>query len=181
LPLLIPATALLLLTGWNLAVRGPRIRAERNAHRPLIALADEVDALRLGASDQQAADLAAQSAAASRLLLEDPQQISGLLRSLKKMSAGHGWEANFQAIDTPPDSTEDDTTAGFVNARGRLSPAPANSDRFSSLLALLEEFSTAEKRIDLTRLGIRADEQGRYAVELNLRVACRLFREKTAQ
>jgi hypothetical protein len=54
-------------------------------------------------------------------------------------------------------------------------PAP-----FSTLLGVFNQISLGNKRIDLTRLGVRADEPGKLEVELNLRIACRAPHEKTS-
>jgi hypothetical protein len=162
LPIIIPCAALLLLAGWNAAVRDPHIRKERANHQPLLSLEEDI-------------------AAAARLLLGTPAELGPLLHTLKTEATGRHWEANFQAGDASAETPEPDAQVIFLPVRARLSSAPGGPGPFPALIALLEQFSSAEKRIDLTRLAIRADEQGRYAVEMNLRLACPRIHEKTAQ
>ena len=181
LPFLLPCTAMVLLAGWNATVRNPAIRAERTAHQPLLALEEENAALRMSCSEQQAGELATRSAAVGRVLLEEPAELGPLLHTLKKEASDRHWEANFKAGETSDETPPDDTQVIFLPVRGKLVSPAGNPGSFSALLALLERVSSAEKRIDLTRLAFRADEQGRYAVEVNLRLACRRTHEKTAQ
>jgi len=68
----------------------------------------------------------------------------------------------------------------FASARARLVPVKGNPAAFASLLGVFDQISAANKRIDLTRLGVRADEPGKLEVELNLRIACRVPREKAS-
>lgn len=181
LPLLIPGAAMLLLAGWNAAVRDPQIQAERAVHQPLLSLEEEIEALQVSCSEQQAKELAARSAGASQLLLSGPEALGPWLHTLKKAALDRHWEANFQAGDAAIETPEADAQVIFLPVRGKLTSAADNPGSFPALIALLEQFSSAEKRIDLTRLAIRADEQGRFAVELNLRLACLRTHEKTAQ
>jgi len=181
LPIIIPCVTILLMVIWNTAVRDPHIRAERAAHRPLFALEEEIAALRLNCSEQQAAELATKSAAVSDLLLGSPAELGPLLQTFKKEATTRNWEANFQAGDASAETPEENAQVMFLPVRGRLTSTAGNPGAFPALLALLDRYSSTGKRIDLTRLAIRADEQGRYAVELNLRLACRRIHEKTAQ
>jgi hypothetical protein len=183
LPLALPATALLTLMLWNAAIVQPRTQAERAAHQPLVDLEAEIQALRLTCSDQEAGDLAARAAEADAQLAADPAEAGALLRTLKATAAEKGWDAVFHVADASTEPAADDAQLVFVSAKGRLAPSASpisgHLTRFSSLLALLEQFSPSNRRIDLTRLAIRADEQGRYSVEVNLRLACRIAHEKT--
>ena len=181
LPVIIPCLAMVLLAGWNVAIRDPRIRSERAVHQPLLALEDEIASLRLSFSEQQAEDLAARSAGVAKLLLSGPAELGPLLHTFKKEAATRHWEASFIAGDPAGELPEADAQVFFLPVRGKLAAAAANPGSFPALIALLERFSSDEKRIDLTRLAIRADEQGRYAVELNLRLACPRLHEKIAQ
>jgi hypothetical protein len=181
LPLIIPCTAMLLLAGWNLAVWEPHIRAERAAHQPLMALEEEIATLRLSCSQQQAEELAARSAGVAKLLLGGPAELGPLFLNWKKEAMDRHWESAFQAGDASAEAPAADAQVFFLPVRGKLTSPAGNPGAYSALIALLERFSSAEKRIDLTRLAIRADEQGRYAVELNLRLACPRNHEKTAQ
>jgi len=182
LPVIAPLAAMLLLGGWTWAVRNPRIHTERAAHQPLLALEDEIAGLRVDCSDQQAADLATRSAQTARLLLDAKTELKPLLHSLKEEAAKRQWNGSFLVGEAPGNTPASDDAVIFLPARGKLTPAAGlNAGAFPSLLAVIEQFSSLEKRIDLTRLAIRADEQGRYAVELNLRLACQRTHEKTAQ
>jgi hypothetical protein len=182
LPAVVPCIGILLLAGWNLLVRDSSIRAERTAHQSVLALDDEVSSLRLGCSDQQAGELAAEAAVASRLLIENPSDSVPILHDLKKEADSRNWEANLQTIDVSADTIPPDADVIFLPVRGRLTATPGRkAGGFPSLLALLEQFSASERRIDLTRLLVRADEEGRYVVELNLRLACRRPHEKADQ
>ena len=181
LPFILPCVAILLLTGWNYAVRNPQMVAQRAAHGPLLALKDEIDALRLDCSDRQALEVAARAAGVSRMILDGPQQLGPILQLLKKEAADRHWEANFQAGEVADGALPAGAQLIFLPARAKLAPPAGQPGSVAGLLALLEQYSAAEKRIDLTRLAIRADEQGRYAVEVNLRLACFVPNEKTAQ
>lgn len=181
LPLLIPCAAILVLMLWHAAYRDPQIQAERAAHQPLFSLEEEIASLRLSCSDQQATELEAKSTAVAGLLLGGPAELGPLLQTFRKEAIGRNWEANFQAGDSSAETPAADAQVMFLPVRGRLASPAGNPGSFPALLALLERYSLTGKRIDLTRLAIRADEQGRYAVELNLRLACRRPHEKTAQ
>jgi len=181
LPLLVPCVAILLLLLWNVALRDPQIRAERAAHQPLFSLEEEIADLRLKCSDQQATELADKATTVADLLLGAPTELGPLLQTFKKEAISRKWEASFLAGDASAENPAADAQVIFLPARGKLLSQTGNPGSFSALLALLERYSSTGKRIDLTRLVIRADEQGRYAVELNLRLACRRPHEKTAQ
>ena len=181
LPLLLPCAVILLLVIWNTAVRDPRIRAARAVHQPLFAMEEEIATLRMACSEQQAAELAARSAGAAKFLLRSPAELAPILRELKKEATDRHWEANFQASDTSAETPAADAQVDFLPVRAKLAVTSAKAGSFPELIALLERYSSTGKRIDLTRLAIRADEQGRYAVELNLRLACQRIHEKTSQ
>jgi len=181
LPLLLPCVAIFGLMIWNAALREPQIRAARAARQPLFALEEEIASLRLNCSEDQATELTAKSAKVSDMLLGGPAELAPLLQTFKKEALSRNWDANFQAGDASAETPAPDAQVVFLPVRAKLSSAAGNAGSFSALLALLERYSSTGKRIDLTRLAIRADEQGRYAVELNLRLACRRPHEKTAQ
>lgn len=181
LPIILPCTSILALVIWNASFRAPQIRAERAAHQPLFSLEEEIASLRLNCSEQQATELAAKSAAVADLLLGSPAELGPLLQTFKKEALSRNWEGSFQAGDASAEMTDADAQVVFLPVRGKLASPAGNPGSFPALLALLERYSSTGKRIDLTRLAIRADEQGRYAVELNLRLACRRPHEKTAQ
>ncbi len=181
LPLLVPCVGILFLVSWNLVGRDPRIRAERATHQALFSLEEEIVSLRLSCSEQQAQDVAIRIAGADKLLLADPAELGPILAALKKEAVARQWDATFQAGDTSLENTDAAAQVYYLPVRGKLVVNPADPSSFASLIALLERYSSTGKRIDLTRVAIRADEQGRYAVELNLRLACRHAHEKTSQ
>lgn len=172
---------MLLLLIWNLAWRDPHIRKERATHASLLAMEEEIATLRLSCSEQQAQELTTRSAEVAKRLLGGPAELPPLLQTLKKETIALRWGANFQAGEVSGDTPAADDQVIFLPVRGKLTSPTGNSASFPALIALLEHISSSEKRIDLTRLVIRADEQGRYAVELNLRLACPRLHEKTAQ
>lgn len=181
LPIVLPCVGALLLLGWNTAIRNPRMQAVRAAHQPLFALEEEIAALGMSSSEQQAQELSAKSAEVAQWLLNDPAELGPLLNTFKKEGGSLQWDATFQAADTSGETPEPDAQVSFLPVRGRLVSTRDNSSPFPSLITLLERFSATGKRIDLTRLAIRADEQGRYTAELNLRLVCRRVHEKAAQ
>ena len=180
-PLLIPCVVILLLALWHVAIRDPRIRAERATQQPLLSVEEEIAGLRMACSEQQAVELAARSAVATQLLLASPKELGPILHELKKEATDRHWEASFQASDTSAETPAADAQVDYLPVRAKLSAASAQAGACAELIALLERYSSTGKRIDLTRLTIRADEQGRYAVELNLRLACQRTHEKTSQ
>lgn len=182
LPLVVPFVAVLALVGWNTIVRNPRLVAERSAHQSLTALEDEIASLRMTSSDQAAAELTSRAETAQLQLLKEPQQAASVVTSLKKGVESHRWKGEFHVGELVVDDTQPDAAARQVSAvpvRVKLTSVSGNSQAFYDLLAVLKQLSAMGKRIDLTRLAIRADEQGRYAAELNLRLACLVPHEKT--
>lgn len=179
LPILLPLAALLLLVGWNLAVRDPLQRATRREHAHLLGLERDIAALREIVTDQQAAESASRAREMAQRLQTGPEAITAQLAQLKSTAEEFGWDATFQASDTSLDTATDGAALMFLPVRARLAPQAANPAQLPSLLGLLERIPTSGKRIELTRLAVRADEQGKYAVELNLRLAARPTHEKT--
>lgn len=180
-PIILPCVLILLLWGWNGLIRDPQIQRERASHQVLLEQEKELDALRLSVSEQQAGELSARAALAGKQILNGAKDLPPLLEKFKKMANDKDWSGNFQASDLSTEAKEANTPLSFYAVRAKLSAGPGNPEAFTALVALLDEFSAAEKRIDLTRLSIRADEQGRYAAELNLRLVGRTLDEKTPQ
>lgn len=178
IPIALPLAVMLLLQLWSLAWKNPHIRAERIAHQPLMALEEEVTNLRLTYSEQQASETAARADNAGHILLSEPTQLSSTLEKLKEVARSFGWEATFNATaaPTPPSPTE--AQIYFLPSRGKLVPIAGNAQPFSSLLAYLEKLPSSDQWIDLIRLTLRADEQGRHTVEIYLRSGCRVPNEK---
>jgi hypothetical protein len=165
LPLLLPAMALLALAGWKCGMEDPQMRAARGASQPLLNLEREVAGLRAHPASGAAA--AAERARDLRATL--PRGSAGLpavLRHWQAQAAAHGWEAAFgPTVGSLPDSG---VPLVFVSVRASLQPLSGNRHSWSSLVGLLGALSAQESRIEVTRLAIRADEQGRYSVETRL-------------
>ena len=137
--------------------------------------------LRISCSEQQARDLAAQAAADRTHLLDAPEAIQPELDRMATAARELGWEATMQAYDPNLEPAETRGPLVFATARGKLVPADDNPNPFGSLLNVLGLFSQGDKQIDLTRLGVRADERGRLSVDLNLRFACAVSDAKAAE
>ena len=173
LPIVAPFFALVVLVGWTKFIREPRIRTEQEADRPVLALEEEVSSLRLRCSDQQARELLASTTEASQLLIEEPE-LRPILRSLKQRAADSGWNATFQTADRSIEPAPEDSQVLYLPARGKLAAKANSPQAFSNFLAFIDQLNASPKRIDLTRLAIRADEQSGYVAELNLRMVCRI-------
>jgi hypothetical protein len=174
LPIALPCLGLLLLAGWELAIEQPRARADRALRAPLITAEAEVTALRMKWSDAAAASLTVRARQSERALLPRPEAIPEALAALSAAAAAQHWQASFRTAATESTDAPPGSPIGYLLARGRLAPDPENDRPFPTLLAFLETFETNEKAIDLTRLSICADEDGRYSVEASLRLAYRL-------
>jgi hypothetical protein len=179
MPVLFPCVVMAGLIAWNFAVHAPRVEAERAELQPLIALEDEISALQLACSEQQAAELVERAETASRLLIDSPQDLSVLLRSLKKEAADRGWEGNFVASESAAEPAAEGAQVSYLPVRVRLTPVAGHTEPYPALMALLERLSSSGKRIDLMRMAIRADEQRWQTVELNLRLVRPAVHEKT--
>jgi hypothetical protein len=173
LPIVLPTVLMLALLAWRLAWIEPHVRSVRAAEAPLVALAQEVAALEGSDSEEQIAALEAKANHARSLLLDTPEQLAVELRKLEQMCAAAGWEGRFTSIPTGNDASGAPESLILLPARAKLVPSKTNRDTFSSLLTLLEQLSAGGKRIELTRVAVRADEGGRHSVELGLRFACR--------
>lgn len=180
-PIVLPCVLILLLLGWNALIRDPHVQSERASHQVLLEQEKELDALRLNVSEQQAGELSARAELANKQILKSAKELPPLLEKFKKMANDKNWSGSFQASDLSTDAKESSALLSFYAVRARLSAGPGDPEAFTALVALLDDFSASEKRIDLTRLSIRADEQGRYAAELNLRLVGRTLDEKTPQ
>lgn len=177
-PILVALAGIIGLLVWQYGWRRPEMRAVRAAHAPLVALEEEIASLARQWSDQQATELAARARAADAMLLASPADVPAFLRHLREEFLELGWDAVFQAYDTF--GVEAGADVQFVTAQARLTPTDQNARPFPSLLHVIDRFSAGTERIDLTRLGIRADEPGRLEVEVNLRIACRVDDEETS-
>jgi hypothetical protein len=171
MPVLIPCAGLVLLLDWHLLAHAPRERALQSALGPLVALEEEVAELRLTCTDEAASTLSEGAAQASRLLLTDPSALPDTLAALKAEAARRGWEASFVAADIGGIVHPDEAVIGYLPVRAKLLPAADNTDIFGSFMELMQRFSESDKRIDLIRLSVRADETRWQLVELNFRLA----------
>jgi len=103
------------------------------------------------------------------------------LRRLKADIAAVGWDVTFQVYDPIPEPEQTQNRFMFTPAVARLEPKPTTAAPFPALMAILENFSSFEKRIDVTRLAVLVDDRHRPEVELNLRIATSLPDETLAQ
>jgi hypothetical protein len=163
---------MIFLSLWNQVWTRPRIQSVRTQYQPLLSLEQEVADLQLGGNDDKAAEAASRAAEAGHMLLPEPKQIGILINEFTRSALTSGWEATFQALPAPAPAA--DMPMSFITVRGKLVPTTGNAQAFASLLAFLSQFSPANRSVDLTRLSIRADEQGRQTAEVSLRVGCRI-------
>jgi hypothetical protein len=164
-PLLLPLVALVVLAGWKWGVQDPRLRAARTASQPLVELEREVADLKLHRSPEAPAE-AGRAAALRAELPRDRAGLAPYLGPWRTQAAARGWEAIFgPAVDLPG---EPGAPLASATVRGTFRPLSGNFRSWSTLLALLDDFSAPNSRIGVTRLAIRADEQGRYSVEMRL-------------
>jgi hypothetical protein len=172
LPIVFPCAALLLLVGWRILAGEPRIRADRDAHQPLVSLEEQISTLRLKCSDQEARAAAAQASELSGQLLSGSGEAAAVLGTLAREAQDRQWVATFKPAAAWAPAPEGAQIA-FLPVRAALAPAPGNAQPFSTLLALLAQVPHVGKRIDFTRLSIHADEPGQYVVQANFRLFCR--------
>lgn len=179
LPVLVPCVGMLFFAVWYFAIHAPRVRLETEAALPLIALEDEIAMLQLATSEQQVAELNERAASASRQLLDSPAEAAAFLKGLKKEAADRGFDATLISSEVSAESAPEGALVSFIPVRGRLVVGPGNTEPFVNLLALLDRFASAGKRIDLMRLAVRADDQKWQAIEVNFRLVCPAVHEKT--
>jgi hypothetical protein len=182
LPLLLPFLLLVLLGAWKVAVEDPGLRAVQAAHAPLFTLEKDVATLRAALPESAARDSRDQASQVEASLLSGPAgpALAVALRTLAETSAQQGWVGSFQGTGAPP-TDGGARRLGFLTASAELRPTARNARPWPTLLLLLDAFSSQGKQIDLTRVAIRADEEGNYSVEANLRLGYLLPHEKTAQ
>ena len=181
LPIMIPFVLIVLILVWNKAVRDPSVAAERASRQALIDQQREIEGLSLTISAEQAGELATHSAQAAKQVVGEVKELTPVLEAMKHQAAEKGWEGSFQPsnLSSTDDVPATDALVVYLPARAKITAAAGNKDAFTSLLGLLDQFSAAEKRIDLTQLDIRADEQGRYTAELGFRFVGRTPHAKT--
>lgn len=182
LPIAFPVLAVTAILGWHFIYHLPRFEADQQALQPLASLEQEISTLQLGTSQSQVTELKERTAAATRLLVSGPKDLPEVFQELKTTFRTLGWEATFQASE----ATEEVAGAqplqiSFLPVRAKLKALASNQDRFVSLITALDRLSSSGKRIDLTRVAIRADESRWQAVEVNFRLLCPVLDAKTPQ
>ena len=162
--------ALLAGAAWHFGFYQSQRTAQQRETAPLRQLESDVASLAAETSEPRLKELNAAAAKASGLLLESKDNLPGTLRELKQLAHQKGWEASFIPAE---DEIGPVSNVGiqFLPVRAKLKVRAENTAAYPSLLALLEEFSSFPKRIDLTRLTIRADDNRWQSVELTLRLA----------
>jgi hypothetical protein len=173
LPIVVPLAIALATAAWTLAVWSPRIRAVQRACIPLEALESEVTAEQVRFSNEQVDGLDALARKADAVLLRSPEDAASVLDRLAATAARRHWTANFHASRYPPAPSTPGIAVGLLNVRGSLS-ALGGETSYSDLLAWLRDIEAGPQRIELTRLAICADEEGRCTAEITLRLAYRI-------
>jgi len=178
-PLAIPGVLLWALAAAKCAAVDPLRERERAAFLPLCALEADITAKRMACSDEQSKDLQVRRAHMEQLLPEAPLGIAPLLNRFRQEAAEAHWTASFQVLEgvTPGEGAPFEQ----VLVRGRFVPESGNDRAWPALFPLFERLSEDGPQIGLTRIAIRADEHGRYAVESLLAITCRAPHEKAAQ
>lgn len=178
LPLAIPFSGLLLLWAGDTLVRRPAIEAVRDNCAPAEALEAEVDSLGYACSDAQVAETAAAVAALEAGVVGDPAQLQVLMDRMRATATAKGWSVALIANEPELPAPGAPRSFVFQTLRGRVTPLEGGGD-FRTLLGLLEEFVPAEVRGGVSRVAIRADEQGRLAADIGVRLAVSPPDEKT--
>jgi hypothetical protein len=176
MPVLLPCAGMVMLLDWNLLFHAPRVDDQQRALQPLLSLEAKISDLHLVSSEQHLQDASEKAAVASESLLTSPSDVPQFLSSLRKQAADRGWDATFIASDPANNAPAQGAVVGHIPVRAKLVPLPGNREMFGSLLGLLDGISSSEKRIDLIRLGVRADEHRWQLVELNFRLCYALPR-----
>ena len=179
LPLVLPVVGLLVIAAWSQFFRGPQMRSTRAAHQSVVLLEQEIAALRLECSDEEAAESAAATARLAQVLIQSPEEFAAQLTAMRDAATAHGWVAALHASDSANETSGPTDPLHYRTVRGRLVPTADNHACFASLLALLDGLPPAGKSGSLTRLTVRADEQARLNVEFGVRYAIRPTDAKT--
>lgn len=169
LPLVVPFFALAALALWVRLVHEPVVNEVRLDCRPALQLEAEIETLRLECSEEQAAASAAQGSRLGVGLIRTPEETAARLVAMQTVATARGWSATLHVNDTV--AAAPGSVLAHRTLRGRLVPVPANAAPFRSLLQLLEEILPPESHGGVTRLTVRADEQGHITAELGARLA----------
>jgi hypothetical protein len=181
MPVLLPCAGMVLLLDWNLLFHAPRVRDQQAALQPLLNLEAEISTLRLASSEQQLSETAERATVASQLLLTSTSEVPSFLETLKKDAADGGWNVTFVTSDPAHNVPAEGAVVGYVPVRAKLVPQPANEEVFATFLGLMDRISRSEKRIDLIRLAVRADEHRWQQAELTFRLCYALPDEKISK
>ncbi len=170
LPIVLPLMAIVSVLSWHFAYHAPQARAHTLQMEPLLTLEKEITSLQMATSQQQLAELNERIETASALLIT-PTDLPELLQQLKTSIRKLGWDVTFQIAELPEETPgTEPLQITYLPVRAKFKPQANNENRFASLLAALEHLSSNKKRIDLTRVAIRADESRWQTVEVNLRL-----------
>jgi hypothetical protein len=180
-PILGPCLLLLVLGSWRVGVLDRHVEKGRRDGAPWVALDAEVASLGVQYSEMEARDLKVKSDLVARTLFAGQAEVDAAMDRVRHEARANGWDAQFQPVDWGAAVQAQDSLVSRLNARGALRPLRGNSAQWASLLVLLKQFSGPDKQIGLTRLVVRADEEGRYFVEVTLALTCRPNDEKAVQ
>jgi hypothetical protein len=180
-PILGPCLLLLVLGAWRVGVLDRHIDKGRKDGAAWVALDAEVASLGVQYSEMEARDLKMKSDLVARTLFVGQGDIDAAMDKVRHQARANGWDADFQPVDWGSAAQAQGSMVSRLYARGALRPVRGNSRQWASLLVLLEQFSASDKQIGLTRLVVRADEEGRYFVEVTLALTCRPNDEKAFQ
>ncbi|MFT3828725.1 MAG: hypothetical protein QM691_03365 [Opitutaceae bacterium] len=169
LPLIVPLVAFAGLLGWSTLRAEPRERKVRARCQPSLQLDAEIAELRLTCSDEEAVAASQALEHATADLARTPEQAGARLAAIQSAALARGWVATLHANDAV--TVAEGAPIAYRTIRGRLDPVPGNPQPFSSLLTALEEMFPPGAHASLTRLTVRADEQGRCSAELGGRLA----------
>jgi hypothetical protein len=169
-PIAAPVLAVAVLAFWRMGIVDPAERAARAAQAPLLALNAQNDILGLACSDRTASELLTEAEQARRSLAASPQAIDPALATFRGLAAANGWSADLQPARPAEDSNQHPGQIGWMEATATLRPNAGNTHPWTSLLPFLDALSKSAQQLVLTRLVVRADEQGRYLVETRIRI-----------
>lgn len=181
LPVVIPFFAALgvILTHWMYVDRArDNVRA---THEELLWIEEEIADLHASLSDERARELQAQEEAATAGVLATADDATPWLRQLVGKVAEEGWRASFRTYDNSLETPDTNAAFGYVPALAKLEPLRDNDNRVTTLANSLGRITQSGKRIDLTRMVIRADVPERPQVEINLRLPHLLANAETAK
>ncbi len=170
LPIAVPSLGIVVLTCWQWGIAAPRTRSERAARQPLISLEHEVRGRESAPASAEARTLRERASEALGPLPRGTASLARMPQTLSARAAAAGWQATIRALGDPSEAPGRGALLAYAGFKGNLRQAPDNSRPWPTLLPFLGAFSGPDQPIDVTRLAIRADEQGRYSVEMRLSI-----------